>query len=140
MKHHSTKHHSLKELTVKPDQNEQVSFSVLCKPQSGDDISSFSKELSLRTVEKFRPTAQTRKTVMEELRQRGFEVKRDPVKTKSQSPLVSAQGTVAVFEATFKVTLEKHIRGGDKTRPCHLSEWFETVSDSLPDTSEISGA
>jgi hypothetical protein len=131
---------SVKEITVKPDANEEVSFSVLCQPQSGDDLNTFVRELSLRTVEKFRPTPQTRQHVMDELRLRGFKVKPDPARTKSQSPLVSAHGTVALFESTFKVKLEKHIRQGDTTIPCHLSEWFETASGAEPVTSEIPGA
>jgi subtilisin family serine protease len=77
---------------------------------------------------------------MEELHSRGFKMKPDPLKTKIQSPLVSAHGTVALFEKTFKVILEKHIRRGDKSIPSRLTEWFETASGADPVASEVPGA
>src|SRR5215831_13395226 len=132
-------HRSVKEKKVKPNPHDEVWFSVLCQPQSGEDWDSFTKELSLQTVDRFRPTPETRKNVMDELRGRGFKVVPDPVKTKSPDPLVSAGGTVKLFEATFKVTLEKHIRH-DPAIPKYLSTWFEPVAGKLPNTSEIPGA
>src|SRR5262249_1967146 len=63
----------------------------------------------------------------------------DPAKTKSQDPLVSARGTVKLFQATFKVTLEKHIRRGHAV-PKYLSTWFEPVAGTIPQAGEIPGA
>jgi subtilisin family serine protease len=133
------RHPSSKEKTVVPDPHEDVWFTILCQPQSGEDWDCLVQELSLKTLDRFLPTPQTRKQVMKELELRGFDVVRDPAKTKSPSPLVTAHGPVKLFESTFKVTLEKHVRQ-DHALPASLSAWFEPADGKEPQASEIPGA
>jgi serine protease AprX len=118
---------------------EIVSFSVICRPQSGMDLKTVHERLALNTLDECLPSSSTTQRVTAQLRERGFEVLIEDVN--HPSPLVSARGTVELFESTFKVKLVKRVRIVRAQYAEHKEEWFVTATESGPPlASEIHGA
>ena len=104
---------TVEESFVDAPADELVSFSVVCQPRSGGSVDSMRHDLSLETLEGYLPTDAERARVVSELRNRGFEV------FDTASPVVSARGTVRLFESVFGGRLAMKIRrriGPGRTR------------------------
>ena len=106
--------------------DELVSFSVVCQPRSGASVDSMRGELSLKTLEGFLPTDAERARVVSELKRRGFEV------FDSASPVVSARGTVRLFESVFGGRLAMKIRRRIGPERTHAVTSIVLRRDSAP--------
>jgi hypothetical protein len=81
-----------------------VSFSVVCRPRPGVTAEEFLARLTLTTLGEYLAPPQVREQVRDQLRTRGFEVFDHP------SPVVSARGSVELFESVFDARLAKRLR------------------------------
>lgn len=89
---------------VNPAADDLVSFSIVARPQSGAPIDEIQKRLALDTLGQYRAPDALLAQIRDQLETRGFEVFRLP------SPVVSARGTVALFQSVFGGDLVKRIR------------------------------
>ena len=94
--------------------NDLVSFSVMCRPQSGMDFDRLRMVCTRDELEAFLPDPDVVAGVAQKLRDDGFEVFDFQGRIKGPAataqPLVSARGRVELFERTFDAHLEKLIR------------------------------
>ena len=82
--------------TLSPaDPHDIVSFSVVCRPASGIDLTRFRETMWTAPLEDILPPDETRRQVTAQLRARGIEV------LESKSPILCAKCAVATFESTF---------------------------------------
>ena len=79
-----------------------VSFAILCRPQSGAGIDEIREHLSLETVERYSPSAATKRVVANALASRRFRVFLE-----YPSPVVSAEGPRELFEKVFNTKLAR---------------------------------
>lgn len=112
-----------------------VSFAVLCSPQSGAGIDEIREHLSVETVQRYSPSAKTKRVVADALASHGFRVFLD-----WPSPVVSAEGPRRLFEKVFNTSLIRRsmkIRG----RRGRTIEFFAPRERALPpDYTVIPGA
>ena len=91
---------------VPADPDDLVSFSVVYQGKPGTTLDDVRSRLSLRTLDEFWPPdgVGVRAQVVDQLRSLGFEV------FKGSSPVVSARGSVRLFESVFGGKLIKQTR------------------------------
>jgi serine protease AprX len=119
-----------------PDQNEIVTFIVVCQPQGVSNKTEYDEKLELNTLDLCLPDPGTLANVADRLLALGFEVLIKP-----ESPDVPAEGTVERFEAVFQTKLDKRIRTTRQGQSVFKQQWF-VVRDGAPEPSvdAITGA
>jgi len=117
------------------DPDEIVSFSVVCRPASGIDITRFREIMWTAPLEDVLPSDETRRHVAGQLRALGIEV------MESKSPILFAKCTVAKFEATFGGRLVRAILPGDDKLGSEATTAIVLSPNSpSPSTERIDGA
>ena len=122
--------------TLSPaDPHDIVSFSVVCRPASGIDLTRFRETMWTAPLEDILPPDETRRQVTAQLRARGIEV------LESKSPIVCAKCTVATFESTFGGQLVRAVLPGDDTLGSEATTAIVLHPNSpTPSTAGIDGA
>jgi serine protease AprX len=87
-----------------PSPDDLVSFSVVCKAQSGASIEEFQTRLNVDTFQQFLPAAGIWNQIRDQLNASGIEV------FGSADTIVPARGSVALFQEIFHAKLRKRIR------------------------------
>lgn len=100
------RHPSVRVIPAAPD--DLVSFSVICQPRSRAGLAELRTDLSLQTLRRFLPTERVRAGVEAQLRDLGFEV------FSGQSAVVSARGSVALFQSLFGGRFDRRIQRRSK--------------------------
>jgi len=117
------------------DPHEIVSFSVVCRPASGLDLTRFRRIMWTAPLEEILPSEETRRHVTEQLRARGIDV------LDSKSPILCAKCTVATFESTFGGRLVRAVLPGDDELGSEATATIVLHPDSpAPSTAGIEGA
>ena len=112
-----------------------VSFSVVCRPASGVDVTRFREIMWAAPLETILPLEDTLRHVMQQLRARGIDV------LESKSPILSAKCTVAKFESTFGGRLVRAVLPGDDELGSETTTAIVLHPDSPPpSTASIDGA
>ena len=119
---------------LEPKPDDVVSFSVVCVPRSGVDFEEFRRRLSLETLKESLPSDRVRDRVADQLRTIGFQVFDLP------SPVVSATGTVALFQQTFKARLTKRVRTFYGSDPARVETAIVLAPGSSTSPDAVTGA
>ena len=88
---------------LEPRLHDLVSFSVVCAPRSGVSLEELRRRLSVSTLDESLPTDKVRDHVADQLRKFGFQLFDLP------SPVVSATGTVELFQTVFAARLSRRV-------------------------------
>ncbi len=112
----------MKEMDGPPEPGAIVFFTVLCQPKSGIDLDTLVQRLSLSGLNDCLPDDKTVSRVRLQLEEQGFVVN-DDSESMNPSPLVSAQGSVKLFETVFHVKLLKRVRRTVVHKPKRNQEW-----------------
>jgi serine protease AprX len=123
-----------KDAFLEPEPNDVVSFSVVCVPRSGVDVEEFRRRLSIETLRESLPTDRVRDRVADQLRAIGFHVFDLP------SPVVSATGTVALFQQVFRAQLTKRVRTFYESDPPRVETAIVLAPGSPPSPDAVTGA
>jgi serine protease AprX len=124
---------TFKDSFLEPKPDDVVSFSVVCVPRSGVDLRELRRRLSIETLGESLPTDKVRHLVADQLRTIGFQVFDLP------SPVVSATGTVALFQQIFKAQLVKRVRTFHGSPP-RVETAIVLAPDSSPSPDAVTGA
>jgi subtilisin family serine protease len=127
------------EKRVPAEPNETVHFTVIPRPSTGIGLDELRDKLHVRTIDACLPNENDMRVIAGELELQGFHVFNEDM-----SLHVSAEGTVARFEAMFKTQLEKHTRQEANLpagRGSYVQHWFAIKAGApAPQMDKLPGA
>jgi hypothetical protein len=125
---------AFKDSFLEPEPDDVVSFSVVCLPRSGVHLEELRRRLSTANVGESLPTDTVRHHVADQLTAKGFQVFDLP------SPVVSATGTVALFQQIFRAQLAKRVRTFRGSDPPRIETTIVLAPGSSPSPDAVTGA